>query len=83
VWAWLLGPYALAHLRVHGDPESALALLAPIADHLGDGCLGSVSEIFDGDAPHAPRGCPAQAWSVAETLRAWHEITSALEARRG
>jgi predicted glycogen debranching enzyme len=83
VWAWLLGPFALAHLRVHGDPESALALIEPIANHLGDGCLGSVSEIFDGDPPHTPRGCPAQAWSVAETLRAWGEITTALEAGRG
>jgi predicted glycogen debranching enzyme len=83
VWAWLLGPFALAHLRVHGDPESALALIEPIANHLGDGCLGSVSEIFDGDPAHTPRGCPAQAWSVAETLRAWGEITSALEAGRG
>jgi predicted glycogen debranching enzyme len=83
VWAWLLGPFALAHFRVHGDPESALALLEPVADHLADACLGSVSEIFDGDPPHTPRGCPAQAWSVAETLRAWTEITSALEAGRG
>jgi predicted glycogen debranching enzyme len=83
VWAWLLGPFALAHLRVHDDPPAALALLEPIAPHLGDGCLNSVSEIFDGDPPHTPRGCPAQAWSVAETLRAWSEIASALETWRG
>jgi predicted glycogen debranching enzyme len=75
VWAWLLGPFALAHFRVHGDRKRALGLLAPIAHHLADEGLGSVSEIFDGDPPHAPRGCPAQAWSVAETLRAWCEIT--------
>jgi predicted glycogen debranching enzyme len=82
-WAWLLGPYALAHFRVHGDTDSALALLEPIADHLTGACLGSVSEIFDGDPPHTPRGCPAQAWSVAETLRGWSELSSAMGTRRG
>jgi len=73
-WAWLLGPFALAHFRVSHDREAALALLAPLAHHLGDAGLGSVSEIFDGEAPHAPRGCPQQAWSVAEALRAWVQI---------
>jgi predicted glycogen debranching enzyme len=77
VWAWLLGPFALAHFRTHGDRETALDLLAPISDHLADEGLGTISEIFDGDPPHAPRGCPAQAWSVAETLRAWCEISAA------
>jgi predicted glycogen debranching enzyme len=76
VWAWLLGPFALAHFRVHRDHEAALAWLAPLAHHLGDAGLGSVSEIFDGDPPHAPRGCPQQAWSVAETLRAWATISA-------
>ena len=71
VWAWLLGPFALAHLRVHGDGEAARAFLAPMAQHLREFVVGSIAEIFDGDAPFSPRGCPAQAWSVAETLRAW------------
>jgi 4-alpha-glucanotransferase len=65
VWAWLLGPWALAQYRVTGDAAAAQALLSPIADHLRDAGLGQVSEIFDGDPPHTPRGCPAQAWSVA------------------
>lgn len=74
-WAWLLGHYALAEFRVHGDGEAALARLEPVRDHLQDAGLGSVSEIFDGDPPHPPRGCPAQAWSVACILEAWWRIT--------
>ncbi len=70
-WPWLLGQLAAAHLRVHRDPDAARALLAPVELHLRDAGLGSVSEIADGDAPHTPRGCPWQAWSVAEVLRAW------------
>jgi predicted glycogen debranching enzyme len=75
VWAWLLGPFALAHHRVYQNADYALGILAGLAPHLGEGCLGSVSEIFDGDPPHTPRGCFAQAWSVAQTLSAWHELT--------
>jgi predicted glycogen debranching enzyme len=71
VWAWLLGPFARAHFRVYGDPRRAQALLEPMAQHLDNACIGSVSEIFDGDAPHTARGCFAQAWSVAEILRSW------------
>jgi predicted glycogen debranching enzyme len=74
-WTWLLGPFALAHLRVHGDPAAARAFLAPIEHHLGDYGVGSVAEIFEGDPPFRPRGCIAQAWSVSETLRAWTETT--------
>jgi predicted glycogen debranching enzyme len=77
VWSWLLGPFVLAHYRVYADETQAHALLAGLAPHLGEACLGTVSEIFDGAAPHAPRGCIAQAWSVAETLRAWYSITDA------
>ncbi len=77
VWSWLLGPFALAHWRVHGDAVHALALLEASAPHLAEACLGQVSEIFDADAPHAPRGCFAQAWGVAETLRAWHLLSAA------
>jgi predicted glycogen debranching enzyme len=72
VWSWLLGPFALAHYRVYGDLSHALSLLDGLASHVGEACLGSISEIFDADAPHSPRGCFAQAWSVSETLRAWH-----------
>jgi predicted glycogen debranching enzyme len=74
VWGWLLGPFALAHARVHGDRAAARALLEPMRHHLDDYGVGSIAEIFDGDAPFVPRGCPAQAWSVAETLRAWHAL---------
>ena len=77
VWSWLLGPFALAHYRVHGDAAHALGILAGLAAHLDEGCIGTISEIFDGDAPHVPRGCFAQAWSVAETLRAWHILAGA------
>ncbi|MEB3256812.1 MAG: amylo-alpha-1,6-glucosidase [Cyanobacteriota bacterium] len=71
VWGWWLGPYALAHGRVHGDPQGALHLLEAVGHHLVTAGVGSISEIFDGEAPHWPRGCIAQAWSVAEVLRAW------------
>ncbi len=71
VWAWLLGPFAWAHYRVYGDARASQSFLEPIGLHLREGCIGSVSEIFDGEPPHSPRGCFAQAWSVAETLRVW------------
>ena len=74
VWPWLMGAYAEAHLRVYGDPWVALAFLQPFAYHLSDAGLGSISEIFEGDPPHLARGTIAQAWSVAEVLRAWREI---------
>ncbi|UCG23942.1 MAG: glycogen debranching enzyme family protein [Chloroflexota bacterium] len=74
VWGWLLGPYCLAHYRVYRDEALVLSFLAPMASHLDEAGLGSLSEIFDGDDPFTPRGCFAQAWSVAETLRAWWEI---------
>ena len=76
VWGWLLGPFALAHLRVYGDPVAAASFLEPMADHLKTHGLGSASEIFDGDAPFTPRGCIAQAWTVAEVLRAWMAIVA-------
>ena len=77
VWAWLLGPFALAHVKVYRDAEAARSFLLPLADHLADYGVGSIAEIFDGDPPFAPAGCIAQAWSVAETLRAWHELSPA------
>jgi len=73
-WAWFLGPFALAHHRVHRDREAARALLEPIAQHLTDHGLGSIAEVFEAEAPFRPDGCIAQAWSVAETLRAWCEL---------
>ncbi len=76
VWAWLIGPYADAHYRVHGSRDAALALLRPFEHHLREAGLGTVSEIFDGNAPHYPRGCIAQAWSVAEVLRVWRRLDS-------
>ncbi|MDH3504256.1 MAG: amylo-alpha-1,6-glucosidase [Nitrospirota bacterium] len=74
VWGWLLGPFALAHHRVYGNPQAALSYLEPIAHHLNDYGLGTLGEIFEGQPPHAPCGCIAQAWTVAEVLRAWHII---------
>ncbi|MCA9865451.1 MAG: amylo-alpha-1,6-glucosidase [Anaerolineae bacterium] len=71
VWAWLIGPFISAHLRVYQDMAAARAYLEPLLRHLVDHGVGSISEIFEGDAPFAPRGCIAQAWSVAEVLRAW------------
>jgi predicted glycogen debranching enzyme len=75
VWGWLVGPFALAHLRVYRDPDAARGFLEPMARHLAAAGLGSLSEIFDGDPPFEPRGCIAQAWTVAEVLRAWTEIS--------
>ncbi len=76
VWGWLLGPFVIAHRRVYGDPAAA-TFLEPMAHHLADYGVGSLAEIFDGDPPHEPRGCIAQAWSVAETLRAWLVVATA------
>lgn len=71
VWAWLLGPFVIAHHRVHRDATRAGHLLEPLLGQLWTTGVGSLSEVFDGDEPHGPDGCFAQAWSVAETLRAW------------
>ena len=73
VWPWLLGPFITAYLRVHAHrPEArerATGWLRGFATHLEDAGLGQISEIFDAEPPHRPRGCVAQAWSVAELLR--------------
>ena len=71
VWGWLLGPFVLAHLRVYGDSRTAQSFLEPLGHQIASHGLGTLSEIFDGDAPFTPRGCIAQAWTVAEVLRAW------------
>jgi predicted glycogen debranching enzyme len=77
VWAWLIGPYVTAYSRVTGDTAGARRLLEPFADHLRDAGMGTIGEIFDSDPPHTPRGCLAQAWSVAEVLRAWLALREA------
>ncbi|HYA97447.1 MAG TPA: amylo-alpha-1,6-glucosidase [Methylomirabilota bacterium] len=71
VWGWLQGPFVLAHLRVYGDRAAAASFLEPFGKQIVSYGLGSLAEIFDGDAPFTPRGCIAQAWTVAEVLRAW------------
>jgi predicted glycogen debranching enzyme len=75
VWAWLIGPYIDAWLKVHpGERRAARALLAGFDSHLNNGCVGSISEIFDAEEPYTPRGCIAQAWSVAEVLRSLGKV---------
>lgn len=74
VWSWLLGPFAESHYRVYGDADSARSFLRPLGLHLREACVGTISEIFDAEAPHAARGCFAQAWGVSETLRVWVEL---------
>jgi predicted glycogen debranching enzyme len=72
VWAWLIGPFVDAWLRVHPeDRVAARGFLEGFMQHRGEACVGSISEIFDAEPPFTPRGCVAQAWSVAEVLRAW------------
>jgi len=71
VWSWLMGPYIEAGMKTEGEPfkTEAIEIIGQFAHHLNEGCIGTVSEIFDGDAPHHPQGCVAQAWGVAEILR--------------
>jgi glycogen debranching enzyme len=72
VWAWLIGPFIDAWVKVHdGDRAGARRFLGGFEDHLHQACLGSISEIFDAEEPFTARGCIAQAWSVAEVLRSW------------
>ena len=79
VWGWLLGPFALAHLRVYGNAAEAMSFLEPMLGQIKAAGLGTASEIFDGDPPFAPNGCIAQAWTVGETLRAWRAISATNE----
>jgi predicted glycogen debranching enzyme len=72
VWPWLIGPFVDAWLKLHPhDRAGARRFLQGLADHLGEACVGSISEVADAEEPFTPRGCIAQAWSVAETLRSW------------
>ncbi len=82
VWAWLLGHYALAEYRVHGDARLGLQRLAAMHDHLFDAGLGTISEIFEAEPPHLPAGAPSQAWSVACLLEAWWRLQRALAASK-
>ena len=77
-WGFLLGGFFSAYMKVNHHSssavENAVHMLEPVRKHLSDsGCIGSISEIFDGDTPHNPRGCYAQAWSVGEVLRCYCE----------
>jgi glycogen debranching enzyme len=73
VWPWLIGPYCDAVRAVCDDPDTAEVAVneatTALLTSLEHGCIGQIAEIYDGDAPHEPHGCPAQAWSVAELLR--------------
>jgi len=71
VWGWLIGPFIEAHLRVYKDAAKARSFLAAFEQHLTQGCIGTIAEIFDAEPPFHPRGAVAQAWSVAEILRVW------------
>jgi glycogen debranching enzyme len=79
VWPWLIGPFVEAWVRVRGSTpaakrEARTRFLGPLLSHLDAAGLGHVSEIADGDAPHTPRGCPFQAWSLGEVLRLMHDV---------
>jgi len=78
VWSWLIGPYVDAWLKVYpGELARARSCLAGLVDHLGEAGIGTVSEVFDAEQPFTPRGCVAQAWGVAELLRAWRLTAAA------
>ncbi len=72
VWPWLVGPFIDSFLKVYADDrKSAFGFLQGFKAELGEACIGTISEIFDAEPPYTPRGCVAQAWSVAEVLRSW------------
>lgn len=71
VWPWLIGAYIDVHLRLYNDCQALLPLLSPLVKHLWDACIGTISEVAEPEVPFTPAGCFAQAWSVAELLRAW------------
>ncbi|MGB7496794.1 MAG: amylo-alpha-1,6-glucosidase [Candidatus Acidiferrum sp.] len=77
VWGWLLGPFALAHYRVYQDAALAQSFLEPLGRTISSAGLGTLGEIFSGDAPFTPAGAIAQAWTVAEVVRAWQFLSAA------
>ena len=85
VWAWLIGPFVDAWLKVHpGDAEGARRMIEGFAlDTAYRACIGSIAEVFDAESPFTPRGCIAQAWSVAEVLRLFVKLSEKAEADRG
>ncbi len=85
VWAWLIGPFIDAWMKLHADqpPRAAHKFLEGFQRHgPAEACIGTISEIFDAEAPYTPRGCVAQAWSVAEVLRCWVKTRSCHESGR-
>jgi len=75
VWPWLIGPFIDAWMKVHPDDrEQAMNFLSAFKPHLANACIGTISEIFDAEPPYHPRGCAAQAWSVAEVLRCFYKL---------
>lgn len=78
VWPWLIGPFVDAYLNAFGESPESVRYLKSLFDgfrqHLSEAMLGTISEIFDAEAPHTPRGCGAQAWSVAEVLRSYQKL---------
>lgn len=83
VWPWLIGPYVDSWLKVYpGDYQGARDILKGLVEHLNNNCIGSIEEIFDAIPPYKPRGCFAQAWSVAELLRCLAKVQTELEATK-
>ena len=78
VWGWLLGPFALAHYRVYHDASEAQSYLEPLGRTVTSYGLGTLAEIFDGDAPFTPVGAIAQAWTVGELFAAWQTLSAAI-----
>jgi starch synthase (maltosyl-transferring) len=81
-WAWLFPSFCEAWAKGYGNggKETALAYLSSSVDLMNQGCVGQIPEILDGDAPHTPRGCDAQAWSISEVLRVWAQLVHGREA---
>ncbi|MGD9249935.1 MAG: amylo-alpha-1,6-glucosidase, partial [Desulfobacterales bacterium] len=78
-WTWVFPSFCEAWFQVYGPAgrPAALAWLGSAVAGMSEGCLGQISEIMDGDWPHRPRGCDAQAWSVSEVLRVWRQLNTA------
>lgn len=73
VWVWIFGHFITAFLKVYDNKDAVKQMIEPFKEHLNDACIGNISEIFEGDKPHYPRGCIAQAWSISEILRIYIE----------
>jgi predicted glycogen debranching enzyme len=80
-WGWLLGPFVIAHFKVYHDSELALSYLEPMKQMLSAYGIGTLGELFDGDPPFTPRGCIAQAWTVAEVIRAYTYIINNIDTK--